>query len=135
VDIEPEKQTLSLVIAHGDITSPPLSHAAREWIGFKLRSVQEGESIAFPASRPMPSIGPRCHELRLTDDKAEWRVVYHIAAKSVVVLDVFRKMTQKTPKHVIDQCKTRLAAYNQALKDAADARKRKERGNDRRGRT
>jgi len=125
---QPERKVLSLVIAHGDIRTPPLSSSMRKRIGFLLRSIQEGNTIAFPTSRPMPSIGPRCHELRMTDNKVEWRVVYHVAAVAVVVLDVFRKTTQKTPPRVIDDCKDRLAAYNRVMKAVAESNKPKGKG-------
>lgn len=56
----------------------------------------------------MPSVGARCHELRVTDRQQTWRVVYHIAEDAIVVLDVFSKKTQRTPKQVIDRCRRRL---------------------------
>ncbi len=38
-----------------------------------LRDLQEGESLGMPHSRPMPGIGPRCHELRVNDENKTWR--------------------------------------------------------------
>ena len=52
----------------------------------------------MPHSRPMPNIGPRCHELRINDEKKRWRIVYRIDDDAIVVLDVFEKKTQKTPR-------------------------------------
>jgi phage-related protein len=40
-----------------------------------------------------------------------WRIVYHVAADAIVILDVFEKTTQKTPKTVIEVCKARLRRY------------------------
>jgi phage-related protein len=62
----------------------------------------------------MPSIGARCHELRLTDGKknAEWRVVYRIDDDAIVIADVFRKKTTRTPKQVIRNCKRRFSDYD-----------------------
>jgi hypothetical protein len=37
----------------------------------------------------MPGIGPGCHELRIVDGQANWRIMYHIATDAVVILDVF----------------------------------------------
>src|SRR5436853_354929 len=38
-----------------------------------LGDLQEGESPGLPHSRPMPGIGPRCHELRVNDGNKTWR--------------------------------------------------------------
>ena len=35
----------------------------------------------------------------------------HAAADAIVILDVFAKTTQKTPKTVIEVCKARLRRY------------------------
>jgi phage-related protein len=66
----------------------------------------------MPHSRPMPSIGRRCHELRIPDDKLSWRIVYRIDKDAIVIAEVFSKKTGKTPKSVIDTCKTRLREYD-----------------------
>jgi hypothetical protein len=50
-----------LVWLHGEIKSPPLSLAARLETGLLLRRLQRGDKLAMPYSRPMPSIGARCH--------------------------------------------------------------------------
>ena len=42
----------------------------------------------------MPSIGSRCHELRINDEDKTWRIIYRINA--IVVVDVFAKKTNKT---------------------------------------
>jgi phage-related protein len=60
----------------------------------------------------MPSIGKRCHELRIIDEDSTWRMVYRIYADAIVIADVFKKKTQATPKGVIDACKRRLRAYD-----------------------
>jgi phage-related protein len=62
----------------------------------------------------MPAIGPRCHELRIRDEGANWRIVYRIDPDSVVIVEVFSKATQATPKRVIDACRARLARYDRA---------------------
>ena len=77
-----------------------------------LRRLQRGEKLEMPHSRPMPSIGARCHELRLTDEKKEWRIIYRMDADAIVIGDVFQKTMQKTPQRVIDECKRRFARYN-----------------------
>jgi len=62
----------------------------------------------------MPTIGGGCHELRIVDKNATWRIVYLVARDAVVILDVFSKKTQETPKHVLEACKRRLKAYRSA---------------------
>jgi len=57
-----------LVWLHGEVRTPPFSKAARLEAGLLLRSLQRGENLSLPQSRPMPSIGPRCHELRIIDE-------------------------------------------------------------------
>ncbi len=62
-----------LVWLHGRVRTPPFSKAARVEAGDLLRRIQSGETPSFPYSRPMPSIGARCHELRVVDADASWR--------------------------------------------------------------
>jgi phage-related protein len=80
--------------------------------GVLLRRLQRGEVLGLPQSRPMPAIGRRCHELRIIDADATWRLVYRIDSDAIVVAEVFAKKRQATPKPVIDACKRRLRAYD-----------------------
>lgn len=68
----------------------------------------------MPHSKPMPSIGPRCHELRLIDKAVVWRLIYRIDDDAIVLVEVFKKKTTKTPKPIIDVCKARLKDYDDA---------------------
>jgi phage-related protein len=103
-----------LVILSGEIKTPPLSSAARIEAGFLLRRLQRGDTLTMPHSRPMPSIGTRCHELRINDVDAgnTWRIVYRVDADAVLVVEVFAKKTQTTPKTVIDICRKRLRTWD-----------------------
>jgi phage-related protein len=101
-----------LVILKGELKTPPLADESRREIGRLLGLLQDGESIGMPKSRPMPSIGPGCHELRVRDARHNWRVLYRIDADAIVVVDVFPKATAKTPRPVIVSCKARLAEYD-----------------------
>lgn len=67
----------------------------------------------MPHSRPMPTIGARCHELRVRDDRHDWRVVYRVDHDAIVFLDVFTKATRQTPERVIQDCQRRLKIYDQ----------------------
>jgi phage-related protein len=72
--------------------------------------------LSMPESRPMPSIGPRCHELRVRDPgkRLTWRIVYRIDADAIVIGDVFAKKTRATPPEVIDACRRRFRLYDAA---------------------
>jgi phage-related protein len=111
--IRPDKP---LVWLRGRVRTPPLSTVARLEAGVLLRRLQRGESLSLPQSRPMPSIGERCHELRVVDRDATWRVVYRIDTDAIVVAAVFGKKTPATPKAVATVCRRRLRAYD-ALAD------------------
>lgn len=103
-----------LVWLHGELKTPPLTKAARVEAGFLLRRLQRGENLAMPHSRPMPTIGRRCHELRLVDATRTWRLVYRIDADAIVILEVFAKKTPATPRMVIRSCQKRLKEYDDA---------------------
>ena len=101
-----------LVWLHGVVKTPPFSQAGRIEAGFLLRRLQAGENLGLPHSRPMLSIGLRCHELRINDHDVTWRIVYRVDADAIVILEVFKKSTVKTPMPVIDTCKRRLRKYD-----------------------
>jgi phage-related protein len=101
-----------LVWLHREIKTPPFSTEARIETGVLLRRLQRGELISLPHSRPMPSIGSRCYELRVLDRDEAWRVIYRIDSDAIVLVDVFSKKTRQTPSQVIERCKTRLRRYD-----------------------
>ena len=103
-----------LVWLHGEIKTPPFSQAARIEAGYLLRLLQKGQAVGMPHSRPVPVVGPRCHELRVRDAGADWRIVYRLDSDAVVILEVFTKKTRATPKTVIDACTRRLGEYDRA---------------------
>ena len=99
---------------HGKVKTPPFTKAARIEAGTLLRRLQGGEVLSLPHSRPMPSIGPRCHELRIPDETKTWRIIYRIDSDAIIIVAVFSKKTQKTPKSIIDTAKQRLKEYDHA---------------------
>ena len=105
-----------IVWLEGEIRTPPFSREARIEAGTLLRRLQRGEKLGLPHSRPMPSIGRRCHELRIGDKDVTWRIVYRLDSDAVVIGEVFPKKTGRTPKKVIDVCKRRLKRYDEAIK-------------------
>jgi phage-related protein len=103
-----------LVWVEGEIKTPPFSQKARLEAGYLLRRLQQGETLGMPHSRPLPSIGPRCHELRINDERSAWRIVYRIDSDAIIILDVFSKKSRTTPKVIVDLCKRRLREYENA---------------------
>ncbi len=101
-----------LIWLHGEIKTPPFSMMARITAGLLLRKLQQGEKLSMPHSRPMPVIGKRCHELRIDDAVISWRIIYRIDDDAIVVLEVFVKKTQQTPKSIIDKCQQRIRQYD-----------------------
>ncbi len=107
-----------LVWLHGAVTSPPFSRVARVEAGYLLRLLQQGELLGMPQSRPMPVIGARCHELRITDEDRIWRVFYRLDSDAVVIADVLAKKTQATSISTIRRCRNRLRSYDNATREA-----------------
>jgi phage-related protein len=114
-----------LVWLHGEVKTPPFGRSARLETGFLLRLLQRGEKLSFPHSRPMPSIGPRCHELRVTDLNTQWRLVYRTDDDAIVIADVFAKKSATTLPGVIATCQERLKRYDDAQAKAKSSRGRR----------
>lgn len=106
-----------LVWLAGEIKSPPFSVSARIECGLLLRRLQRGESLSMPSSRPMPTIGSGCHELRVIDANKSWRIIYRIYPDAIVIGEVFAKTTQATPRDVIQRCRRRFAQFDRDLGD------------------
>ena len=101
-----------LVWLHGMVNSPPFSNEARIEAGYFLRLLQKGLKLSSPQSRPMPSIGKNCHELRIRDKNRNWRIVYRINIDAIIIVEIFEKKTEQTPQSVIKTCQKRLAEYD-----------------------
>lgn len=101
-----------LVWLHGEVKTPPFSAEARVEAGWLLRRLQRGESLGLPHSRPIPSIGPRCHELRINDKRLTWRIIYRTDDDAIIILEVFPKKSGRTPRYVIENCQQRLRSYD-----------------------
>ena len=96
----------------GEIKRPPFTREGQQEAGDLLRRLQEGESLGMPHARPMPSIAPRCLELRVRDAGHDWRLICRIDPDAILLVDVFAKKSRATPKKVVAQCRARLAAYD-----------------------
>lgn len=101
-----------LVWLHGEVKTPPFSQAARLEAGFLLRRLQRGERLSMPHSRPMPDIGPRCHELRINEGDLIWRIFYRTDKDAIVIAGVIGKKTKKTPHEGIEMCRQRYRMYD-----------------------
>lgn len=111
-----------LVWLSGEIKTPPFSRDGRIEAGTLLRLLQEGDRLGLPHSRPMPSVGPRCHELRVRDENRNWRIVYRLDPDAIIVADVFAKTTRQTPKAVIANCRKRLRSYDEVVEEERGGR-------------
>jgi phage-related protein len=112
-----ERESKRLARLSGELKTPPTSQSARTEAGFLLRQLQEGVKLSMPQSRPMSSVGPRCHELRIQDENRTWRIVYRIDPDVIAIAGVFPKTTQATEMKDIENCKATLRRYD------ADAKK------------
>jgi phage-related protein len=110
-----------LVWLEGEIKTPPFTREGRVEAGTLLLRLQRGESLGMPHSRPMPSIGKGCHELRVRDGGHNWRIFYRLEPDCILILDVMQKKTQKTPAPVIAACQRRLADYYLAARGGGKA--------------
>jgi len=103
-----------LVWLRGEIKTPPFTPEARLEAGGLLRRLQMGERLGMPHSRPMTSIGVRCHEVRVRDGRHSWRIVYRLDPDAIVILEVFAKSSRQTPDRVIQDCRRRLRMYEES---------------------
>jgi len=79
-----------------------------------LRRLQRGENLVMPHSRPMSSIGVRCHEPRVRDENRNWRIIYRIDDDAIVIAEVFQKTARQTPESVLKVARRRLKDYDSA---------------------
>ena len=83
--------------------------AIRREIGFLVRELQIGKKLGMPSSRPMPTIGKNCHELRVREIDGSYRVFYFLkTGNKIIIFHAFKKKTQKTPKKEIETGKKAL---------------------------
>lgn len=66
----------------------------------------------MPHSRPMPTIGRRCHELRIRDRGHLWRLFYRLDPDALLLVAILDKDTRATPRKIIDLCRDRLQRYD-----------------------
>ena len=101
-----EKVILWLGSSRHDLQAFPPD--ARRLAGFQLRQIQEGvESADW---KPMSTIGPGVHEIRV-HTALEHRIFYIAKfAEAIYVLHAFEKRTRKTPQRDLDLARQRYQA-------------------------
>jgi phage-related protein len=98
---------------YGEIKTPPFSAKARKEAGDLLQALQHGESLGMPKAERLPIVGPRCGAIRVRDDQHNWRIMYRVDPRLILVIDVYDKKTRTIPDEVIDRCKKRLRQYDE----------------------
>jgi phage-related protein len=89
------KQVTFIGGSDGELRAFPT--VARHRAGYQLYLVQMGD--APHDSKPMPSVGPGCREIRVRESSGAFRVFFVASVgKDVYVLHCFRKKTQQTPE-------------------------------------
>ncbi len=102
-EVEWNKETLKEIASFPD--------EVKRDIGYLIFKLQIGERLEMPSSRPMPSLGKGCYELRSKGIDGIYRIFYFVKIKGkVLIFHAFNKKTQKTPKKEIDLGKKNLKA-------------------------
>lgn len=77
-----------------------------------MRLIQEGVVLGMPRSRPLPVIGPRCHELRIRDSGHNWRIIYRIDPTAIFIAHVFAKTGKAMQQREFDKAIHSLSEYD-----------------------
>ena len=109
---EPTRQAPDLAARRGQEPAFHPSRAPGGWV-----PAQALAAWGFDRNAGIPAHAEhrgRCHELRINDASGNWRLVYRIDSDAIVIVEVFSKKTQATPKAVVDVCRRRLKEYDHA---------------------
>ncbi len=80
--------------------------------------LEVGEKLAMPLSRPMPSIGAGCHELRISGRDGQYRIIYTLlGGGDIFVAHCFQKKTEATSQKDLDVTKIRIREFVNATHD------------------
>jgi phage-related protein len=87
--------------------------------------MQHGQPTALDV-RSMRSIGPGVFELKDSDERAWYRMIYLArVGETIYVLDCFEKDTAKTERKDLNTARSRLAAVKRRLLEERKNEKRK----------
>ncbi|MBN2321997.1 MAG: type II toxin-antitoxin system RelE/ParE family toxin, partial [Acidobacteria bacterium] len=85
------------------------SVSIRRQIGEALRDLQKGMNLGMPLSRPMTTIAPGVHEIRVKGEGSTVRIFYYVRrSDAIIVFHAFQKKSQKTPLREINLAHKRL---------------------------
>ena len=100
----------------------------KEDIGYALWQLQSGE---IPENiRPMKSIGSGVFEIKESDERSWYRVIYlSKVGNTIYILHSFEKQSGKTEKRDLETARLRLAQVNRRLaEEARDAKHKEKKG-------
>jgi phage-related protein len=81
----------------------------RSRLGEYLFTLQMGESLGLPHSRPMNGVAAGVSEIRVRGEDGTYRAFYYTAyADGIIVFHAFVKKTQQTPDSEIELGRKRL---------------------------
>ena len=109
---EPEGQAARVAARAGQDAAVRRRGSSASWL--PASATPKGQALSLPHSRALPTLGARCHELRISDQQVTWRIIYRADTDAVVLAGVFLKKTQQTPKGVLEACRKRLREYDDA---------------------
>ncbi len=78
----------------------------------QFHKLQSGEELTYVTIVFTVILGILGYRIISRYKTSNWRVVYRIDTDAIVILEVFQKKTQATPKYVIDNCKRRIKQYD-----------------------
>lgn len=102
----------------GEVKTPPFIAVARLEAGLLLPKLQRGDQSGLPHLRPMPVVGARCEELRISDATSAWRILYHLDVDVIVIAAVLAKKTPATPAAILATAKARFRQYDRVITGA-----------------
>jgi phage-related protein len=106
----------NVVFLRGEIKSPPFTVEGRHEAGSLLRWLQEGELLGMPYALPLPTVGPRCLELRVRDAGHLWRIVCRTDADAILVANIFAKTGKAMQQREFAKATKTLKDYDNAKK-------------------
>jgi phage-related protein len=102
----------------------------REDFGVALGEMQEGRETTLPV-RPMPSIAPGVFELKDTDKRTWYRMIYLARVEDTIyVLHCFEKSTAKTERRDLHTAEQRWKRVQQRRREERKDEKQRRRGKD-----
>jgi phage-related protein len=81
----------------------------RRELGKAIFDLQNGDALAMPVSRPMPSVHAGVSEIRVRDRSGIYRVFYYRqSSRGILVFHAFVKKTRTAPTRELELARARL---------------------------